>query len=239
MLFQPTPRLKPETDYLLQLTRTALTAAGDSLELPLVIKFSTQPVRATNISPPNGYIFVNPFVPIAVGFNTLMNTASAENAFTVSPQTSGGFVWSGLSGLRFTPSKGLLTNTKYTVSLNTTAQDFEGFALKEPLEFSFTTDFLRVVNNSPNNQQTFVDTLASLYIRFNASVDREAVESAFSTTPAASGEFRWLTGYNFNFTPSPAWQPNTEYTVRIDTTATDLGGNGLPAPFSFSFTTRP
>jgi uncharacterized protein YfaS (alpha-2-macroglobulin family) len=59
----------------------------------------------------------------------------------------------------------------------------------------------------------------------------------FRLAPARKGAFRWAGTDTLIFTPEGPLPFATKFTVTIDTTATSIAGNTLPAPYEFSFTT--
>ena len=59
----------------------------------------------------------------------------------------------------------------------------------------------------------------------------------FKLAPARKGAFRWAGTDTLIFTPSEPLPYATTFTVTVDTTATSIAGNTLPAPYEFSFTT--
>jgi len=88
------------------------------------------------------------FSPIKIEFKTAVNHASAEKAFSISPQVSGRFEWSkskdGLveNVLSFYPNKLLEYNTQYTVALAPELTDQKGNPLLlEPYAWSFFTTY--------------------------------------------------------------------------------------------------
>ena len=237
--FQPSPRFQPDTEYLLSIGKGALTANGDSLELAYQFRFTTQPVQVTSHFPASGALFIRPHATIGFSFNTFMNLESVQSAFSIEPEIFGSFRWSDFTRLTVIPANSFFADTEYRVALGNEAVDFEGVPLKEALEFSFTTEPLRVTDHRPNNQQTLVETDATIFISFNAGMDQNSVQTAFSLNPETSGDFQRFTGFSFRFRPSAGLQSGTEYVVQIDTTAVDLGGASLTQAFSFSFNTRP
>ena len=94
-------------------------------------------------------------------------------------------------------------------------------------------------HTDPANGATYVSTGACVRIEFNTNMNQSSVEGAFSIVPDASGSFQWYDYEEFAFCPDSSLQSLTTYSVTIDTTAQDLGGNHLPDPYTFSFQTEP
>ncbi|MFQ5651356.1 MAG: Ig-like domain-containing protein [bacterium] len=84
----------------------------------------------------------------------------------------------------------------------------------------------------PANGAVGVDVYKEIGARFNRSMQRESVETAFGVTPAARGHFIWSDASDVVlFEPDTRFDFDTEYTVRISASATDsfgrpLDGNG-------------
>ncbi len=57
--------------------------------------------------------------------------------------------------------------------------------------------------------------------------------------PEAEGTGEWLNTAIYVFTPTPAWRPDTQYTVTIDPTLVAANGATLGIPFSWTFQTEP
>ena len=71
-----------------------------------------------------------------------------------------------------------------------------------------------------NNEVDSVACNESIVIDWNWSMDTESVEAAFSIEPKIDGVFEWSNyGRRLTFKPTPSFNGNTLYTVRIATTA--------------------
>lgn len=86
----------------------------------------------------NGQQAVDVNTRITIAFTEPMNRTSVEDAFTISGNVTGQFVWEG-NNLTFEPATRLAYLTTYTVSIGTGAKDIQGNNLDEMLAFSFTT----------------------------------------------------------------------------------------------------
>ena len=65
---------------------------------------------------------------ISVGFNVLMDTASVESAFVISPNVQGAFAWSRTT-MTFAPTQPLPESTYFTVTIGGNARDAKGTPL--------------------------------------------------------------------------------------------------------------
>ncbi len=249
--FSPVDNLLSGTVYAIELATTVQDTAGNHLIKPFSFTFTTVAVGVEIFYPQDGEIDVGTGSSIRIYFSTVMHHQSVEQAFGIDPPTSGSFEWtssrsrkeSGASAdvVWFKPDNYLKTNMLYTVTLGTTAQDTSGISISEPLQFSFTTEDLKVTGIYPGDGYTGVGVARSrISVCFNTMMNRSAVEEAFSTSPSVVGDFAWNQDLTcFNFVPRSEYlATNTTYRVKIDTTASDLYGDHLSESYQFSFTTE-
>jgi len=249
--FSPVDNLLPGTVYAIELATTVQDTAGNRLTRPFSFTFTTAGVGVETFYPQDGEIDVGTGSSIRIYFTTVMHHQSVEQALSIDPPTSGSFEWtSSRSGKEsrgsadrvwFKPDNYLKINTLYTVALGTTAQDTNGIPISEPLQFSFTTEDLKVISTYPGDGYTGVGLAKSrISVCFNTMMSRAAAEDAFSTSPPVAGDFTWNQDLTcFNFGPrSDYLAANTIYLVEIDTTASDLYGDHLLESYRFSFTTE-
>ena len=131
--------LKADTTYEITIAATARDLDGVNLDEPFHSSFQTELVRITSTTPQNGQVFVELDARIYLQFNTYIIPSTLVNAFSTTPAVNGSFVWNSNSQVYFEPSQNYLPYTKYTVEVNTSAADYWGTALKEPVTFSFAT----------------------------------------------------------------------------------------------------
>ena len=135
-----------ETEYSIYIDSTAEDLDGNRLGEPFEFSFTTAAVSLTNTTPRNGELFVDySDLYITMYFNTYMIKSTVESAFSINPHVNGTFVWgtkynsSSKTIISFRPSQNLAPNSKYTVTLDNTAQDLFGSKLKVPYTFAFIT----------------------------------------------------------------------------------------------------
>lgn len=250
--FNPAYNLLPGTAYIIELDTQVQDTAGNHLTQPFSFSFTTVGVSIERFSPPDGQTDVGTDIYIYIYFTTVMNRQSVEDAFSIDPQTSGSFEWDEspksrkkvLEGsadrLWFKPDGFLKTSTLYTVTLDTTAQDTSGVGISESLQFSFTTEDLKIRSTYPRDGYTGLRTTSRISVCFNTMINKASAEEAFSTSPPVVGDFIWrndLTCFDF-VSRSGYLAANTTYQVKIDTTASDLYDDHLSETFQFSFTTE-
>jgi hypothetical protein len=243
----------PDKEYIVTIGTTAKDTAGNFLRFPLNFSFKTVQSYSTQngimTDPIHGDIEVSPldysYSGITVTFPRRMNKASVETYTHVTPQMNTIFLWPEENILRIYTGGPFLSDTTITVSIDKSAKDKDGVELGQNFSFSFRTAALNVSSTSPSNGQLFITPTAPIQINFNNYVTLSSARNAISISPLASGSFKYGGYYPYEqmnqieFTPSTALISNTKYTVTISTTITDMYGNKMKEPYSFSFVTRP
>jgi hypothetical protein len=77
-------------------------------------------------------------VSINITFNIAMDRSTVEDAFSISPEVNGTFIWNE-DTMTFNPEGELSQDTKYEVSLSNEASDIYGRTLEKDMEFDFRT----------------------------------------------------------------------------------------------------
>jgi Bacterial Ig-like domain len=92
------------------------------------------------VSPEDQDVDIPRNAAIIVDFSEVMSTVTAEYAFHVNPTVEGSTTWAyGDRSMTFIPAAVLETNTAYTVSISTLAEDENGNALEDKFTSVFTT----------------------------------------------------------------------------------------------------
>jgi len=87
---------------------------------------------------------------------------------------------------------------------------------------------------------TTISVTASFEFNFNKVMNRTSVETAFSFTPSANCRFTWSNSdMRVTVSPATALQSKTNYVLRIDASAKDIGGTELGTTFVRNFRTLP
>jgi hypothetical protein len=135
-----------DTTITVTISESARDKDGTPLDKPFSFWFRTAPLEVISTTPTNAQLYVAASQYITVNFNSYVNKASFQQAFTITPEVSGSFVYgSGYSystdpnQITFVPSSALQPNIKYTVSLASSVLDLYGVSMKERFSFSFVT----------------------------------------------------------------------------------------------------
>lgn len=239
-----------DTTYHVTLSTEAHDTAGVQLRFPLEFSFSTvqSAVSYSGIqsSPFHGDIYVGPLTnSFIVTFPRRMDQAATEAAVSITPAQQFFFVWPQRNVLQIYTGEPLYANTTYEVTIAASALDLDGLALGDEFSFSFETAPVTVSRTTPSNAEVYVNPDHVITFWFNTYMVKSTVAGAFTINPAKSGTFTWGTRYSDNdktaitFLPTGNLSVNTKYNITLSPAASDLHGDGLQEPFSFTFITRP
>jgi hypothetical protein len=134
--WSPSPMFAPETQYTVTIGTQAKDVDGHQLPSPFVFSFTTAPYSVTGSTPIGSGIPRN--ATIGIYCNFFVDSANAVTAFHSVPLIAGAFQISGTS-FYVTPSSPLSPQTTYTVTISNSLKGTNGFAMKSPYSFSFTT----------------------------------------------------------------------------------------------------
>ena len=91
---------------------------------------------------------------------------------------------------------------------------------------------------SPGHDGKYVATTTKIVLQFSNPMRTASVESAFTTTPATTGNFVWTNNnQSLSYQVIGGMPSLTTITVHVGTGATDINGKHLYAPFESRFTT--
>lgn len=127
----------------------------------------------------------------------------------------------------------------YTVRIDSSVRDINGNSLAQVFSFSFKpeTEF-RVIGVSPASHETQVSTQPNIQVVFNSPLDTSVVR-AISISPQPDGYSYLDDLFEFHFQVSGGvLSLQTTYTITVQSTARDIAGRQLAAPFVSSFTTQ-
>ncbi|MGB7971593.1 MAG: Ig-like domain-containing protein [Candidatus Deferrimicrobiaceae bacterium] len=239
--------------YTATLTTDIQDLAGNALTDNVVWTFTTAADNTADTTAPS-VVSTSPdnnASPVAVNtaimatFSEPIDPASVDGAsFSV---VNGGAVAGTISvsvtdnTVTFTPSADLAALTVYTATLSTGVTDLAGVPLDNNYVWTFTTGVgsdvtpPTVLSTVPANGATGVLVTTTISATFSEAIMNvdgfvtDGVDNVVGTIGIA--------GSTATFTPSSNLATSTTYTATI-TSAEDLSGNPLAAPFTWTFTTR-
>ena len=95
----------------------------------------------------------------------------------------------------------------------------------------------KVVSTIPVDGKNTVAVNSPIEIAFSGAMNRTLTETAFSITPAVTGNFSWSSDTVMVFTPDNNLHSNTRYAITLYKSALDINNNPLLENYVFSFTT--
>jgi outer membrane protein assembly factor BamB len=257
MTFDPDAPLMGETVYTVTVSGDATDRSGNPLDgdydgtsegSPVddfTFSFTTvmsSPPNITDTYPADQDIDVPPNIQIVVNFSQSMNEGVTESAFSISPSAAGSFSWSlGSTSMTFEPSENLQDQIQYNCTIGFAAEgqsgklfdgNGDGTAAGDATD-DFTWSFTvkdwgqpSVISVTPEDGELDVPVNTTIEVEFSEEMNVTSTEAAFGIDPVIGGEFAW-DGVNMTFTPDADLAYETEYTIAIEATATDLTGNDL------------
>ncbi len=116
---------------------------------------------------------------IKITFDQRMRKPETQNAFSIQPAIAGTFSWENLGKtLVFTPSTLLALGTQYTVTLSTSALNFNYKPIFGNHSFSFvtkTTSSLNVTESYPSNNQNGISPSVKLIVKFDTPLMQSSI----------------------------------------------------------------
>jgi hypothetical protein len=100
---------------------------------------------------------------------------------------------------------------------------------------------LSIVEHSPSTKVVQEISECSVSVTFSQDIDKIKTAKAFlllNNQDSMDGEVSWENDRTIRFTPFESLKENNKYTVSISTSATDIYGNSLSLPFSYSFSNK-
>ena len=174
---------------------------------------------------------------IEVEFSEEVDHAAAQDAFSIEPDVSGAFSWSG-STMIFTPEVSLPLETAFSVRIATGIPDLAGNRMTDPAAaFDFrTVGPPRVIGVDPPDGSIDVALEAPILVTFSTLMDTTTAEAAISLRPAVPVQLAWRQEV-LEITPLEPLEPDRRYELTVDTDATDQGGTPLAERSRTTFTT--
>ena len=197
--------------------------------VPLAVACDS-PAQIVEIIPQRGAVDVRTNLPIQVRFDRAVDRRSVIDRFHVLPSTLGRVKWKNSNTLVFEHSP-LAIDTDYTVILDSGFRDQAGVASQFRHSWRFHTEAAPAVTlSSPANREKGVDPAAYLSIGFNREMDAGSFNGAISIAPPIPYQVRLDPSdpHRVVISPRLLLDPDTEYTLEINSQALDADGNHVP-----------
>jgi hypothetical protein len=251
LTFTPASRLPLETDFVITIAPGVRDPAGNEMEEPSELAFVTVGNPSVVASQPQPGAGDVPLAStIVLDFSTLMDTASVEEALTMSPDLDMTATWGG-ERLTLAPVERLVEGTRYTLTLGDAARDSAGTPLERPytLSFSAVRSGLAATTQFPADGTEGISVSSPIALVFDRDLATETLDlDQFTIEPNVSGSLAVVPAPGaagmrqpgarlLRFEPSGALQPNTTYQVTLRPGLTGTDGSALAAPITWRFTT--
>jgi hypothetical protein len=250
--FTPEERLPLETDFAVHLEAGVEDEAGNRMtDATAAFEFRTVgPPGVASTDPVDGADDVPLDDAIVIGFNTLMDTASVEDALEISPVLGYEVSWSA-EQLTIVPSTGLREGTTYRVTIGTDARDSAGIPLAQPFSFEFDTAGapIEVTQLVPADGVEGLSPVSPIAVFFDRELDPDAdLDELFSIEPEVAGTLEVVVPPGaaglqepvarlLRFQPSGALASNTTYRVTLAAGLAAADGSRLGDEIEWTFTT--
>ncbi|HLF13357.1 MAG TPA: Ig-like domain-containing protein [Bacteroidota bacterium] len=233
-------RFRIGTTYTMGVDSTARDINGNLLKPAFSATFVPEPnFRVVSVSPKDGTADVPTAISVSVNFNSRVRNTIMPH-LSIRPEIPG-IWWMGWDStfIYFSPARNFSTSTRYTVSVDGSAEDAEGNRIPAPFVSRFTTVAFRVSAAYPRPGAADVPLTTRVLAYFTVPLDTSTIRAAFHLTPPTPGDlFSIYYGTsNIDFSPVNGLLASTTYTVRIDSTLRSLSGDLLSGGYEYSFTT--
>lgn len=160
-------KMRPDT-----VSVTALANQSVFKDRLLTLNPILDPPQILSYSPADSVNEVSNVSPVVIEFDIRMNPDETQNAFSITPAVAGSIKWdTDFKKLTFTPSKGYVPGTKYTVLVTTAAKTHFGFYLLQQKSFSFTTrSKLNLIFTYPKPGDSNISTTVLMRLKFDKGI---------------------------------------------------------------------
>ena len=251
LVFTPDERLPLDTAFVASVGASVRDAAGNQMQDGAQLAFTTVGNPTVVASQPEADAEDVPLdAAIVLQFSTLMDTASVEEALTVTPDIEYTVSWSG-ERLTLTPADPLAEGTRYGLRVAAGARDSAGSPLDEPFALAFRTvqSGLEADIRFPADGTEGIAVTSPVALVFDRELDPGTLDDdAFSIQPDIAGSLEVVAAPGaagmrqpglrvLRFQPSGALEANTTYQISLQPGLAGADGSALAEPISWRFTT--
>lgn len=184
-------------------------------------------------------------------FGSLVNQANVDNAIKIFPPVSFNTSWrtttdslyGSISYVRLSSYDKIMTNTIYTVTIDSGTVLNNDIVLDSTISRKFKTKPLRVISTYPQYGQIDIPVNDTLRIRFSDNFSKPSIEGRIKISPSVKGlnistlNNSSFYGYNIYLMADSLFNPKTEYYVTVSDSITDIFGNKMLDSVVVKFTT--
>ncbi|HEY43337.1 MAG TPA: hypothetical protein G4O11_05075 [Anaerolineae bacterium] len=241
-LFRPDPQLPGGITYSARIEAGLTDLTGGILAEPYSWTFTTASPEVESLTPMPFDQGVARDSSITLVFNQMMDTASVEQAFTLTgpdqARIPGTNEWNdGQTRFIFTPSDLLDYNVSYDVRLAPSARSAGGSSLTSTFQASFTTVPRAAIIGSSPREDLVKATYAAVEIQFNAPMDQASLLTSLQISPQIENLGTYWRSEENTLVVYGDYQPSIAYQLSINQAAVDPYGTPLTGPFILNFST--
>lgn len=188
------------------------------------------------------FMQANELSSVIIVFSQEPSPLSVDKAFSLLEndiEKKGRFEFSG-KNVTFIPYDGFVEGKDYVLKVTTAAESDSGISLEKDYIHKFhTKDELLsplVTGMVPENNAVISIDPGQIVIKFSEPLDQESLKTAFSISPSVPVLFEFAAdGESVTVLFSEPIVRGQRYIVTIDTSVSDIAGNGMRLPFVSSF----
>ncbi|UCF61441.1 MAG: Ig-like domain-containing protein, partial [Anaerolineaceae bacterium] len=242
-IFRPEPQFPGGITYNARIEAGLTDLTGGVLPDTYTWSFTTAYPEVEAITPRSVEYGVALDSPITLTFNQVMDTASVEEAFTLTGRDQiripGNTEWNeDQTQFTFTPSVLMDYNLSYDVRLASSARSAGGSRLTSTYQSSFVTVPLPGIISSSPREGGVKPTYTSVDIQFNAPMDQASLLTSLQVTPQVENLGTYWRSSENTLVIYGDFQPSVSYSFRLNQGALDPYGTALPGDFTLNFSTE-
>jgi hypothetical protein len=243
-IFYPEPGLAGGTKYTAQINPELRSTDGSPIEDAYSWSFSTADPRLVTLEPVDGTSDTRLDTSVKLTFNMSMDTASVEENFSLvdvnGNPIEGEFTWKDeFTTLVFTPTALLGRDSYYTVTLEPAAAAAGGTPTGNRYQASWSTvPELRITGTDPAEGGS-KDYYEPIYIYLSSVAEDKNLDDLITVSPEVSNYSVYQNTFDRVIYVNGTFSPDTEYSLTISGSLTDLWGSKLGQDYTVSFRTLP
>jgi uncharacterized protein YfaS (alpha-2-macroglobulin family) len=243
--FVPEEPLAGATTYRVTVESGLADVTGGELTEEVTFSFTTLRPSVVQTMPARGDARVSPVGPYTVEFNMPMDEGATGAALSLSPAAPLTFEWSADARVvTMTTEASLERGADYELNIATSATSASGGATLdrgETIPFTVVPTPAVISTDPADGTETMPYQLYGTSVQFTAPMDPDTLEDQVVIQPEPDDvDYNFYDNVErFNMFLGFDLERDTEYTITIPASATDIWGESLGEAYTYSFTTPP
>lgn len=237
--------LIPDSQYKITIDSTLTTSTGIKYDRFLYQNFTTgissdTILDSTLISgtyPPDTAELLDCNGDVLVIFTVIMNRQSVENRISLSPNLIFEGIWRSNDTLQINQLQQFMSNTIYSVEIDSGYKTYNGEKTGIKYGFSFKTKPVRLDSFYPLYGQVNVALDSRVVLEFNTPVDSTSLISNIFFTPAVDSLQLSISDSGLYYLDHMDFLQNTKYMIMLSDSITDKYGVIMEKAYTIEFTT--